>query len=274
MKGSASILPSAGDALALRLEGAWSLAAPTPDPAEVEQAIAAGRAAGGLQIDGSGVTDWDTALLVYLVRITSAARQAAVPLQRSDLPPGVESLLDLAAAVPERGGARRQEPGLPLLDAVGTGVLRQTRNAGELLDFLGGALQSFGRLLRGRARFRRSDLLWVFQKCTLGALPIVTLINFLVGVILAFVGAMQLAQFGAQIYVADLIAVGVTREMGALMTGIIMAGRTGAAFAAHIGTMTVNEEVDALSTMGIDPMDYLVLPRMLALAVAMPLLCL
>ena len=105
-------------------------------------------------------------------------------------------------------------------------------------------------------------------------LPIVTLISVLIGLILAFVGAVQLEMFGAQIYVANLVGLGMAREMGAMMTGIIMAGRTGAAFAAQIGTMQVNEEIDALQTMGISPMDFLVMPRMIALIVMMPLLCL
>ena len=114
----------------------------------------------------------------------------------------------------------------------------------------------------------------MIEDCGPKALPIVTLISFLVGLILAFMGAVQLRTFGAQIYVADLVAIGATREMGCLMTAIIMAGRTGAAFAAQLGTMRVNEEIDALVTMGIPPMDFLVLPRMLALIVMMPLLTL
>jgi phospholipid/cholesterol/gamma-HCH transport system permease protein len=105
-------------------------------------------------------------------------------------------------------------------------------------------------------------------------LPIVSLISLLVGLILAFIGATQLQQFGAQIYIADLVGIGMARQMGAMMTGIIMAGRTGAAFAAQLGTMTVNEEIDALETTGLPPMEFLVLPRMLALIVMMPLLTL
>ncbi len=104
------------------------------------------------------------------------------------------------------------------------------------------------------------------------ALPIVSLISLLVGLILAFIGAIQLKMFGAQIYVADLVGIGMVRAMGAIMTGIIMAGRTGASFAARIGTMQVNEEIDALQTTGVSPTDFLVLPRILALSIMMPLL--
>ena len=106
----------------------------------------------------------------------------------------------------------------------------------------------------------------------MGALGIVALINFLIGAVLAFVGAVQLQQFGASIYVANLVAIGVARELGALMTGIVMAGRTGASFAAVLGTMTVNEEVDALRTMGLKPVEFLVLPRVVATALMLPAL--
>ncbi len=128
--------------------------------------------------------------------------------------------------------------------------------------------------MTGKARFRRSDLLVILQDVGAQAVPIVSLISFLVGLILAFVGAIQLVMFGAQIYVANLVGIAMVREMGAIMTGIIMAGRTGAAFAAQLGTMQVNEEIDALQTLGIPAMDFLVLPRMIALFLMMPLLCL
>ena len=114
----------------------------------------------------------------------------------------------------------------------------------------------------------------VVQQCGPDAVGIVSLIAFLVGVILAFMGAVQLSQFGASIYVADLVGIGMVRDMGAMMTAIIMSGRTGAAFAAKLGTMKVTQEIDAFTTMGISPLEFLVLPRVLALIMMMPLLCL
>jgi len=141
------------------------------------------------------------------------------------------------------------------------------------VSFLGEASLSMGRLLRGRAQLRGGDLLLLIQQAGAQALPIVALISILVGLILAFVGSVQLQMFGAQIYVANLVAIGMTREMGAMMAAIIMAGRTGAAYAAQLGSMQVNEEIDALKTLGIDPVDFLVLPRMVALILMMPLLC-
>ena len=143
-----------------------------------------------------------------------------------------------------------------------------------MLKFLGEMAVTFFRLVRLRVRFRAVDLFLLVQQCGAQALPIVTLISFLVGVILAFVGAVQLKQFGAQIYVADLVGIAIVHEMGAMMTGIIMAGRTGAAFAAQLGTMKVTQEIDAFTTMGFSPLEFLVLPRVIALVLMMPLLCL
>jgi phospholipid/cholesterol/gamma-HCH transport system permease protein len=152
-------------------------------------------------------------------------------------------------------------------------VLAAWQGAWAMLGFIGEAILAGLRLATGQARFRRVDLVLFVQESGVQALGIVTLISFLIGLILAFMGAVQLRQFGAQIFVADLVGLGMTREMGCVMTGIIMAGRTGAAFAAQLGTMQVNEEIDALQTMGIPPMEFLVLPRMLALMLMMPLLC-
>ena len=128
-------------------------------------------------------------------------------------------------------------------------------------------------LLRGRAQFRWADAFLVMEQTGPQALGIVAMINFLVGLILAFVGALELARFGASIYVADLVGIATVREMGCLMTGIILCGRTGAAFAAQLGTMKVNEEINALQTFGISPIEFLVLPRMVALILMMPFLC-
>jgi len=142
-----------------------------------------------------------------------------------------------------------------------------------MLSFLGESVVASLKLVRGRAQFRWSDTLMVIQQCGPEALGIVALINFLIGMILAFVGATELAQFGASIYTADLVAVATVREMACIMTGIIICGRTGAAFAAQLGTMKVNQEIEAFQTFGISPFEFLVLPRMLALILMMPLLC-
>ena len=139
---------------------------------------------------------------------------------------------------------------------VGQQAMQFVASTGEMLAFLGGAVIAFARLLAGRASFRRSDLVLFLQESGVQALGIVSLISLLVGLILAFVGAIQLQAFGAQIYVADLVGIAMVRVMGAVMTGIIMAGRTGASYAAQLGTMQVNEEIDALQTLGSLPWNF------------------
>ncbi|HEX9447313.1 MAG TPA: ABC transporter permease, partial [Dongiaceae bacterium] len=264
----------AGDGtLLLRVLGDWQLRGGLPAAASVEKQFNIHKGLNRLTFDATALGKWDSGLLAFLVSIQELCQTRHVAFDTGDLPEGVCRLLKLALEVPERAGARRTEQRPDFLTLVGKESLALWKSCGEMLEFLGLALQSFGRLAVGRARFRRSDLFDVIFECGAAALPIVTLISFLVGLILAFVGAIQLQQFGAQIYVADLVGIAMAREMGALMTAIIMSGRTGAAFAAQLGTMQVNEEIDALTTFGISSMDFLVLPRMIALIVMMPLLC-
>jgi phospholipid/cholesterol/gamma-HCH transport system permease protein len=190
------------------------------------------------------------------------------------LPEGVKRLLHLASVVPEQKGVSQKKHRNSFLYMVGQSAVLFGTSTVQMLSFIGAATLSFLNFLMGKARFRRIDLLLFIENCGADSLPIITLISVLVGLILAFVGAVQLKLFGAQIYVANLVAIAMAREMGALMTGIIMAGRIGAAYAAQLGTMQVNEEIDALTTLGISPMEFLVLPRLLALVLMMPLLTL
>jgi phospholipid/cholesterol/gamma-HCH transport system permease protein len=224
-------------------------------------------------LDGAEISGWDSALLAFLVRIAKTCREREVELDSAGLPEGVAALLGLAFAVPEKKDTGREAARQSRLARIGQRAIGSWAGGRAMLEFVGLAVLSLVRFATGRARYRRSDL-WLFiQQTGVDALPIVTLISFLVGLILAFVGVQQLALFGAEIYVADLVGIAMAREMACIMTGIIMAVRTGAAFAAQLGTMTVNEEIDALTTLGIPAMDFLVLPRMLALIVMMPLLC-
>jgi phospholipid/cholesterol/gamma-HCH transport system permease protein len=218
------------------------------------------------------VEDWDSSLVAQVQRWSALCREHSIEFDASGLPQGVQRLLALAEAVPEQAPAVAG-PKPSWLELVGAAALSAWHETRELLDFLGRVTSAFGRWLTLRARMRRSDVLLFVQHSGADALPIVTLISLLVGLIMGFVGAVQLGRFGAGIYVADLVAVATVREMGAMMTGILMAGRTGSAFAAQLGTMKVTEEIDALTTFGIPPIDFLVLPRMLALCAMMPLLC-
>lgn len=163
-------------------------------------------------------------------------------------------------------------PSVLALQAVGQRVQHGLQRSAGTLDFLGQVVLSLGRLLRGRAQMRSADLLLQLDQTGPRSVPIVALVCGLVGLILAYMGAAQLQRFGAQSFIADLVAVGVVREIAALMTGVILSGRVGAAFAAQLGTMQANDEIDALRTMGIDPIDHLVLPRVLAMALIAPLL--
>jgi phospholipid/cholesterol/gamma-HCH transport system permease protein len=264
----------APDTLQISLAGAWQMAAGLPPVASVEQALAAAPAPRQVSFDTRQLGGWDSALLIFLTKVAELCAQRGINADRSGLPSGVRRLLDLADAVPERKGARGASTRPSVLARIGGGALALLAEADAFLAFLGQTVIAFGALLRGRARFRLADLALYIQEAGADALPIVTLISFLVGVIMAFVGAVQLQKFGAAIYVADLVGIAVVREMGAMMTGIVMAGRTGAAFAAQLGTMKVTQEVDALTTMGISPLEFLVLPRAIALCLMMPLLCL
>jgi len=267
-----SLVHAADGSLRVGLVGDWQLRGQVPSTANVEREIAARPQRVILEADALG--KWDSSLVGSLVRILDACRAQQVTADRTGLPTGVQRLLALTEAVPEKKGARREASRAALLDRIGAGTLRLVDEVAGFLSFLGRATIAVGSLMRGRAAFRASDFLLVVQRSGAEALGIVSLISFLVGVILAFVGAVQLAQFGAAIYVADLVGIAMVRDMGAMMTAIVMAGRTGAAFAAELGTMKVNREIDALTTMGIDPMEFLVLPRMIALFLMMPLLAL
>jgi phospholipid/cholesterol/gamma-HCH transport system permease protein len=266
--------PSADNTVRVRLAGSWRLQDRLPAAAQVYDQVEARGGVRRVVLDAEQLSGWDSGFLTFLVKLQQLIAKAGLEIDPSRLPQGVQRLLRLASAVPERAGTRRGAVTDSILARIGKATRQHADGGVEAIRFLGEVTLSFGRLLSGRARFRRGDLFLVMQEVGVQALPIISLISFLVGVILAFMGAIQLTQFGAQIYVANLVGIGMAREMAAMMVGIILAGRTGAAFAAQLGTMQVNEEIDALRTLGFSPMDFLVLPRMLALILMTPLLCL
>jgi phospholipid/cholesterol/gamma-HCH transport system permease protein len=262
------------NSLAVRLAGVWHLRASVPSASLLARKLESVPALKNIEFEARELISWDSSVLAFLVDVSALCRSRGINMDRNSLPSGLRRLLDLAEAVPEKKGARKEETEAPFLERIGTNVLGCGTSLREMLAFLGDMTLTFFRLFRMKVRFRAVDLFLLIQQCGAQALPIVTLISFLVGVILAFVGAVQLKQFGAQIYVADLVGIAMIREMGAMMTGIIMAGRTGAAFAAQLGTMKVTQEIDAFTTMGFSPLEFLVLPRVIALVLMMPLLCL
>lgn len=254
----------------LRVSGDWTLGARRPELETVWRSLAQRPAR--LVVEAGDVQRWDSSLLALLRRVRRLAGDEGLALDWRQLPEGVERLLAMGEApstqVPEPAAAR-----LGPVARVGAAWLALHRALAEACRFVGEVVLALARLPLGRARMRASDFWSALAQCGPGALPIVALIASLVGLILAFVGAAQLEAFGAQLYIANMVAIGMTREMGALMTAVIMAGRTGAAYAAELGSMQANEEVDALRTFGFPPLDFLVLPRLLALLVSMPLLC-
>jgi phospholipid/cholesterol/gamma-HCH transport system permease protein len=260
--------------LVIHLGGTWSIAHGLPPPPDLQKELAAAGGVRQIAFDTQELGTWDSGLLTFLISVLAIGAQEHLEINRDGLPDGVVKLLALALAVPENKDARKAPAHVPLLTRIGARTLRTLSSTSEMVSFLGEITLAFIRLFTGKARFRRADLVLFIQECGAQALPIVSLISVLVGLILAFVGAVQLRLFGAQIYVADLVGIGMTREMGAMMSAIIMAGRTGAAYAAQLGTMQVNEEIDALETLGLSPVEFLVLPRTLALILMMPLLCL
>jgi phospholipid/cholesterol/gamma-HCH transport system permease protein len=261
------------ETLQVVLSGVWKIGRELPSADEVRKRVESS-AVRRVAFETRELADWDSLLLAFLLKIQGYAAQKQIEFVGDGLPGGAREILTLALAVPERKGARKETQRDPFLTRLGDQGLHFSRSTGEMMGFLGEAWLALGKLVRGRARFRASDLILFIQECGVDALPIVCLISLLVGLILAFVAAIQLQMFGATIYVADVVGIAMIRTMGAVMTGVILAGRTGAAFAAQLGTMQVNEEIDALQTLGVPPMEFLVLPRMLALALMMPFLCL
>jgi len=272
--GSYKLERTAEPAVLLHVAGTWRLnrATPTGDAAVGE--LAAMPRPRRVTFDSSDLGGWDSSLVNFVRHVYESCRRLSIPIELDGLPPGLKRLVDLAEAVPEATDARQSESVPSLINRIGGSAVRFGDTLGEVLEFVGEISVGVVDFIRGRARYRRVDFLEILRQCSASALGIVTLISFLSGIIFAFMGAVQLQQFGAAIYVADLVAIGMVREMGALMTAIIMAGRTGAAFAAQLGTMKVTQEMDALTTMGISPTEFLIIPRIMALVLMMPLLTL
>ena len=261
-----------GNILEVTFSGDWLLGSGLPSAKHVLQQLQQSPGPASVSFNTSVLGEWDTGLIVALLAMHREAVNQNVEFDRTGLPDGARRLLDLAFAVAEREGARRHTKRKRFFERVGDSVLEVSEGGKDLLTFTGELVLSFGRYARGTATYLRSDLLQYIQEAGAQAFPIVSVISFLIGMIFAFVGVMQLNMFGAGIYTADLVAVAMVREMAPIMTAIIMAGRTGAAYAAQIGTMKVNEEIDALETLGMQPIDFLVTPRVIALVLMMPLL--
>ena len=265
------LTPQGEDSLRLELSGNWIQGADHPGYTGVRDKLIDHQPA-ALVLDGTGLGQWDSVLMAFLLQVYNYCRERDIDFSTHDLPEGVEKLLAVATAVKTHQEPEEEtRPWWQTLDpvALARGFFQGIR---ESLGFIGEVAVAFSRLLAGKSNTRFSDFRNFCHQAGPDAFGIISLTSVLVGMILAYLGAVQLLQFGAQIYVADLVVIGMLREMGVLMTAVVMAGRTGAAYAAQLGTMQTNEEIDAITTMGISPIEFLVMPRMLALIFMMPLL--
>ena len=257
------------DSCILQLRGDWQLGN-TPEGATLCEAIPADCKNLALATDELG--RWDSSLATALLSVARCCDEKKIDFNLEAAPPALQQLLKLATSIPPDTN-NTTEKKTTFSQRVQKNLNEHWAEFSATLIFIGDVSIAIGKWLRGDAKTRSSDIAAFVYQAGPKALAIVTLISVLVGMILAYLGSVQLRQLGAQVYVADLVAIGMVREMGALMTAVIMAGRTGAAYAAQLGTMQVNEEIDALKTMGISSMEFLVLPRLLALVFIMPLLC-
>ena len=252
--------------LLITLIGQWGELRDSSVSEDVERHLCSSGASDIRVIPGENFT-WDASFPAYLHALSRKCAERKQTLNVSALPPAICQLYELATAVPPN----QTQP--PEAHKLFSGVRHAATEVVDTMAFIGDMALAMLRLFTGRSHMRAVDAFSCLNQAGPQAIGIITLISILVGMILAYLGIIQLRQFGAEVYVANLVGLGMVREMGALMTAVIMAGRTGADWAAELGAMKVNEEVDALTTMGIRPMDFLVMPRLLAMVITMPLLC-
>ena len=265
------LAPDAMDTSTLSFSGDWVQGKNTASFSILQSELRSSRPS-HLTIDGSSLGAWDSIFMAFLLRCHDYCHTQGIALQNQNMPAGVDKLLVVATAVqPYQPTAQDSPSWWSTLNP--RHLLRTvTLDIRESLSFTGEVTIALSRLVRGKANTRFSDFWGFCFQAGPNAFAIITLTSVLVGMILGYLGAVQLKQFGAEVYVANLVVIGMLREMGVLMTAVVMAGRTGAAYAAQLGTMQTNEEIDAITTMGISPIEFLVLPRMLALIIIMPLL--
>jgi phospholipid/cholesterol/gamma-HCH transport system permease protein len=258
----------------LRLAGDWIARRTGVRPANEARGIVAEVGTGTLRIECRELGHWDSALVAFLLMVRDEAHAAGkgVEIDEVNLPEAARRLLALAYVADRTQTGHREVRRKSMTVRVGESFLGAWSEIALATALVGESALRGVAALAGRARTRAVDVLQLMREAGAGALLIVAICNGLVGAILAFIGAVQFRRFGAGIYVADLVGIAVVREMAAVMTAIVMAGRTGGAYAAHIATMQGNEEIDALKTFGIPAFDFLVLPRLIALVTMMPLL--
>lgn len=263
-EGKDEVLVSAG--------GAWKVANIAPLDSALERLVPPPRTA--VTFDVSAIEGLDTGGAWLIHRTMKRLREADIEVRLTGLKPDHAILLESVAAndKPAQAAAPSGSAVLEMIRHLGAGTADAAGELQRLVAFLGLIMLTLARTLARPRRLRLTSLLYHAEQVGLNAMPIVGLITFLIGVVLAYQGATQLRRFGAEVFVVDLIGISMLRELGILLTAIIVAGRSGSAFTAQIGSMKVHEEVDAMRTIGLDPMELLVLPRLLALVLTLPLL--
>lgn len=267
---------AAAGRITVRPSGEWSISQGLDDAETLRAALERGaEGIRSLRFDCSGVSDYDSSLICFILKCVKLCRDKGIEPELDSLPEDMRRLAALALG--ERGNADAPR-GLiheeNIFYSIGGRVTEFAESVRKQLNFLGETVCAFWNFFRGKSSCRGRDTLYFIQGCGIDALPIISLISFITGMILAYIGAMQLERFGAIIYVVSLIAIAMFREMGVIMASVIMCGRTGSAFAAQIGSMQASEEISALRVLGVNPVEYLVLPRIIALTLMMPLLTL
>ncbi|MFH2137316.1 MAG: ABC transporter permease [Candidatus Omnitrophota bacterium] len=257
--------------LLVKLGGDWQISAGLLPITEITAQFTSHPDIAQINIIVSEELEWDSGLIAFLLKLSRECEQKNIQVDHKNLPQGAQKLLELALKVHDKN-ILPQEARESFFAKAGDKVWQIYESLCSGLDFLGDITVSFSRIITGKAYFRWDDFMLIVQRCGVDTLLLVCLISLLVGMILAFVGSIQLKIFGAQIFVADIVGIAMVRVLAAVMTGIIVSGRIGASFAAEIGMMESNEEIDALKTLGVSPVEFLVVPRVLALVIMMPIL--
>jgi phospholipid/cholesterol/gamma-HCH transport system permease protein len=257
--------------LLIKLSGDWQISAGLLSVNELTSQLNCHPDIVQINLSVSGELKWDSGLISFLLKLIRECEHKNIHVAREGLPQGAQKLLALALKVHEKNISSK-DAHKPFFEKMGEKVLQISESLAAGLDFLGDIAVSFGRLITGKSYFRWDDFMLIVQRCGVETLLLASLISLLVGMILAFVGSIQLKMFGAQIFVSNIVGVAMVRVLSAVMTGIIMSGRIGASFAAELGMMQANEEIDALKTLGVSPVEFLVIPRVLALVIMLPIL--
>ena len=266
-------LEEKGDILVIRLMGSWVLDRKAPSFQEFVKRGNLPSDLTELMVETKDLKDWDSSLLVFLNQAREWTQVRSLIFNCDCLPDGLGRLMLQTQSVVDSRTEAKDPGGDPdIAEEVGQFTIDQMRDVRNYASFLGEIALSLLRLFSGRARMRWIDCFRAMQNTGPMALPIVGLISFLVGVTLAFQAADLLQDFGSEYFTPAFVGLAMVREMGPIMTGIVLAGRTGAAFASTIGSMKVAEEIDALRTLGVSPVDYLVLPRVVGLSIMTPLM--